>query len=85
MVFEGKDRLLASSGTKWDLSLQERNPADMKLSGECILLSSVSSQQNLEGRTLEPLACHSSWTDHVIALRQISVTAPCYGSILFRK
>ena len=51
--------------------------------------------KNLKRRTLESSACHSSWTDHltalrsrtdhVIALRQISVTAPCYSSILFRK
>ena len=27
---EGKDRLLASSGSNWDLSCSERNPADMK-------------------------------------------------------
>ena len=26
-----------------------------------------------------------AWTDRVIALRQIRVTAPCYRSILFRK
>ena len=41
--------------------------------------------KNLKRRTLKPLACHSSWTDCVIALRQISVTAPCYSSVLFRK
>ena len=67
----------------------------MILSGECILLGSVSSQQNLMWWTLEPSACHScqtdcvidlgSWTGRVIALRQISVTAPCYSSILVRK
>ena len=57
------------------------------------VLSSVLSRLNkyLKRRTLEPSACHSSqtdrvivlgsWTDRVIALRQISVTAPCCSSI----
>ena len=51
--------------------------------------------KNLMWWTLEPSACHScqtdcvidlgSWTGRVIALRQISVAAPCYSSILVRK
>ena len=51
------------------------------------VISSVLSHHNrdLKWQTLKPLAHHSSWTDRVIALRQISVTAPCYSSILFRK
>ena len=55
------------------------------LSGKCNLLGSVLSQQKFEEQTLKPSACHSSWTDRVIALRQISVTAPCYSTVLFRK
>ena len=52
--------------------------------------SSVLSRRNkdLEWQALKPSACHSSRVlgrpDRVIALRQISVTAPCYSSILFR-
>ena len=51
--------------------------------------------KNLKRQTLETLECHSSWTDcvialrsrtdHVIALRQTSVTAPCYRYILSRE
>ncbi|XP_055286984.1 uncharacterized protein LOC129559360 isoform X1 [Moschus berezovskii] len=41
--------------------------------------------KNLKRWKLETSACHSSRTDHVTALRQISVTAPCDSSILFRK
>ena len=41
--------------------------------------------KNLKQRTLKPPACHSSQTDRVIALRQISVTALFYSSVLFRK
>ena len=60
------------------------------------VISSVLSHhnKNLKPQTLKPSACHisrtgcvialSSQTDHVIALRQISVTAPCYSSVLFR-
>ena len=32
---------------------------------------------------LKPLACHSSWTDHVRALGQVSGTALCYSTVLF--
>ena len=51
------------------------------------VISSVLSRHNkdLKRWTLKPSACHSSQRDHVIALRQISVTAPCYSSVLFRK
>ena len=51
------------------------------------VISSVLSHHNrdLKWQTLKPSAHHRSWTDRVIALRQISVTAPCYSSILFRK
>ena len=61
------------------------------------VVSSVLSclNKNLKRGTLKPLAPHSSWidsvialgsqTDLIIALRQISVTAPCYSSVLFRK
>ena len=62
------------------------------MSEESNLLSSVSSQQKFEATDLKPSACHSSqtncvialgsWTDHVTALRQISVTALCYSSVL---
>ena len=58
----------------------------------------VSSQQRFGEMDIKaPLACHSSQAldrhvvalrsqmDHVIALRQISVTAQCYSSILFRR
>ena len=48
--------------------------------------------KNLKRRTLEPTACHSSQTDHVIALgsgtdrvialTQIGVTASCYSFVL---
>ena len=62
--------------------------------------SSVLSRHNkdLEWRTLKPprpVTALGSWTDrviplrsqtdHVTALRQISVTAQCYSSILFRR
>ena len=63
----------------------------LKVSGECMLLGSLSHHnKDLEWRTLKPSACHSlgfwtdrvialrSRTDHVIALRQISVTARFY-------
>ena len=66
------------------------------LSGECMLLGSVSSQQRcgvtdikalgvsqLSGLGQTVLALRSR-TDRVIALRQISVTALCYCSVLFR-
>ena len=68
----------------------------INLSGECILLSSVSSQQRFGMMDVKALGVTAlrSWTDsvtalrsrmdRVIALRQISVTAPCYSSILFR-
>ena len=61
------------------------------------VISSVLSRHNkdLNRWTLKPSVHHSSWTDrvialasptdHVIALRQISVTALCYSSVLFRK
>ena len=57
------------------------------LSGKCMVPSSLSHHnKDLEQRTLKPLARHSSrcvtalgsWTNRVIALRQISVTALFY-------
>ena len=60
------------------------------MSGECNL-SSVSLQQKLEATNIKALSAWidrvtalGSQTDRVIALRQISVTAPCYSSVLFR-
>ena len=59
----------------------------MDLSRECMFLGSLSRHnKDLEQRTLKPSARHSSrcvtalgsWTNRVIALRQISVTAPFY-------
>ena len=50
----------------------------------CNFLSSVLSQQKFE--VTEVQAFHSSQlSDSVTALGQISVTAPCYSSVLFRK
>ena len=54
----------------------------MKLSGECMLLGSLSHHsKDLEWRTLKSpqhVTALGSWTNHVIALRQISVTALFY-------
>ena len=55
-----------------------------ELSGECNLLGSVSSQQNLEATDVKALGL-SHLSDSVIALGQISVTALCYSSVLFRE
>ena len=71
---------------------------EFKLSGECMLLGSVSSQERFGvtdikaplgvsqllglGQTVLQLS-GLEWT--IIALRQISVIAPCYSSILFRR
>ena len=49
--------------------------------GVCNFLGSVSSQQKFEATD----QCYSPLTDHVTALGQSSVTAPCYSSVLFRK
>ena len=51
------------------------------------VISSVLSHlnKNLKQQTLKSLACHSSQTDRVIALGQISITALRYSSVLFRK
>ena len=71
----------------------------MALSGECMLLSSLSRHnKDLEWQKLKPprhVTALGSWIDcvialrsqkdHVIALRQISVTAQCYSSILCRR
>ena len=43
-------------------------PGDLEVSGECILLSSVSSQQKFEAPDVRSSVCHSSRTDRVIAL-----------------
>ena len=55
----------------------------------CDFLSSVSSQQKfevMEGPVLELHVIALRYlTDHVVAFRQVSVTAPCYTSIVFRK
>ena len=65
--------------------------------GVCDFLGSVSSQQKFEASDVNALdrTCPSSQTDcvialcsgtdHVIALGQINVTAPCYSSVLFIK
>ena len=66
------------------------------MSGECILLGSVSSQQRFGVTDIKALSASQlsglelvialrSRTDCVIALRQISVTALFYSSILLRK
>ena len=71
----------------------------MIMSRECMFLDSLSRHnKDLEGRTLKPprrVTALRSWIDRVItprsrmdrviALRQISVTAQCYSSILFRR
>ena len=60
---------------------------DIELSRKCMFLDSLSRHnKDLEQRTLKPSARHSSrcvtalgsWTNRVIALRQISVTALFY-------
>ena len=49
------------------------------LSGECMLLCSISSQQRFGATDIKALgASQLSWTNCVIALRQISVTALLY-------
>lgn len=64
--------------------------------GEHVISSVLSHHnKNLKRRMLKPSARHSSWTGHVtalsswtdriIALGQINVTAPCNSSVLFRK
>ena len=54
----------------------------MLTSGKCRLLGSLSRHsKDLEWRTLKPpgrVTALGSWTDHVIALRQITVTALFY-------
>ena len=59
----------------------------ISVSGECNLLCSVSSQQKFEVMDIKALGVSqlSDRPDSVIALRQISVTVPCYSSVLFRK
>ena len=64
--------------------------------GEHVISSVLSHHnKNLKRRMLKPSARHSSWTVHVtalsswtdriIALGQINVTALCNSSVLFRK
>ena len=50
------------------------------------VISSVLSHlnKNLKRWTLKPSVHHGSWTDRVTAPRQISVTGPCYSSVLLR-
>ena len=69
------------------------------MSRECMFLGSLSRHnKDLEWQTLKPprhVTALGSWIDrvialrsrkdHVIALRQISVTAQCYSSILFKR
>ena len=69
------------------------------MSHECMFLGSLSCHnKDLEQRILKPprrVTALGSWIDcvialrsrkdHVIALRQFSVTAQCYSSILFRR
>ena len=51
-----------------------------------MFLGSVSPQQRFEVTDIKALgAALRSRTDRVVALRQISVTAPCYSSVLFRR
>ena len=54
------------------------------MSGECNLLSSVSSQQKFEAMVVKTLD-RTQRSDRVSALGQISVTALYYSSLLFRK
>ena len=53
----------------------------LSVRGVCNFFSSVSSQQKFE----EMDRRYSPQTNRVTALGQISVTAPCYISVLFRK
>ena len=53
----------------------------LSVGGVCNFLSSVSSQQKFE----EMDQRYSPQTNRVTVLGQISVTAPCYISVLFRK
>ena len=53
----------------------------MSVGGMCNFIGSVSSQQQFEATD----QLYSPQTDLVTALRQISVTALCYSSVLFRK
>ena len=66
----------------------------MFLSGECNLLGSFSSHQKFEAMDIKILStsqlldipCYSSrFLDRPCYSYQISVTAPCYSSVLFRK
>ena len=53
--------------------------SDIILSRKCMFLGSLSHHnKDLEQWTLKPSVHHSSWTNCVTALRQISVTAPFY-------
>ena len=68
------------------LSRGSSQPRD--LSRECIISSVLSRRnKNLRQQTLKPFdrPCLSSQRDCVTALGQISVTALCYSSVLFRK
>ena len=62
--------------------------ASVLLLWQCVISSVLSrSNKNLKWRRLKPSdrLCHSSRTDRVSTLGQISVTALCYSSVLFRK
>ena len=62
--------------------------SDSVMSGECVISPVLARHhKNLKPRALKPSdrPCLSSRTDRVTAFRQISVTALCYSSALFRK
>ena len=65
----------------WGATLVQGVTRVRHVSGVCNFLGSVSSQQKFEATD----QCYSPLTDQVTALGQISVTAPCYSSVLFRK
>ena len=66
-------------------SFKQMRPQRMvELSGECMLLSSLSRHNNdLERRTLKPLVCHSSQVLNKPC--HSSQTNQCYSFILFRR
>ena len=65
---------LQSMGSQRIRHVWETFTLPLELSGECMLLGY---NKDLEWQTLKPSAHHSSgsWTDRIIALRQISITA----------
>ena len=65
----------------WILEFLLQHQSFQLLGEECNFLGSVLSQQKFEVTDQH----YSPQTDHVTALGQISVIAPCYSSVLFRK